>query len=344
MSGTEGLPAKSGRSDIIRRPKTKTLSYDFAMNKALISLNEAIQILDTQALEVLVLEVVSDYYAAPASRKHRLAHSTPNFAQIKTEQLEVDSLWTLKPEQDLQQVLAAAGLTPATRKHILLLDNIQCTCGNLASRFDASARLFSILYYFGFSKVSIIFDADTQSGFPELFAAQHPEAMHPLLMGEPSAQESWIPKHKNHIVNYTTLTRIMSGKPGSYRLLDARSADEFAGITTGYDYIPLAGKIPTAENIINGEYQVSSAESLNAMLTRLQSALEVKNIKKADRIIWYCGTAWRASRMCVLTQALGYTNVAIYDGGWNEWQQLHPGDGIPEFIPETELRLAATIY
>lgn len=314
------------------------------MNKLLISLNEAIQILDTQASEVLVIEVVSDYYAAPASREHRLAHSIPNFAQIKTEQLEVDSLWTLKPDQDLQQVLFTAGLTPDTQKHILLFDNIQCTCGNLASRFDASARLFSILYYFGFSNVSIIFDVDTQSGFPKLFAVQYPEAMHPLLMGEPSAPESWIPKHKNHIVNYTTLARIISGKPESYRLLDARSTDEFAGITTGYDYIPLAGKIPTAENIINGEYQVSHSGSLDAMLARLQATLAAKNISKEDRIIWYCGTAWRASRMCVLTQALGYTNVAIYDGGWNEWQQLHPEDGIPGFIPETELRLPATIY
>ena len=63
------------------------------------------------------------------------------------------------------------------------------------------------------------------------------------------------------------------------------------------------------------------------MLTRLAGALAGKGIDPADRIVWYCGTGWRASRMWALTCALGYTNAAIYDGGWNEWQQRHPEDG-----------------
>jgi thiosulfate/3-mercaptopyruvate sulfurtransferase len=107
-----------------------------------------------------------------------------------------------------------------------------------------------------------------------------------------------------------------------------RSAEEYAGVYTGYAYVPLAGKIPTAESIPNSEYQVSANERLKVVLAKLAATLASKGIGYDDRIVWYCGTGWRASRMCVLTQSLGYSNVSIYDGGWNEWQQRHPEDGI----------------
>ena len=38
--------------------------------------------------------------------------------------------------------------------------------------------------------------------------------------------------------------------------------------------------------------------------------------------------------MFALTLALGYTRVAIYDGGWNEWQQRHPETArVPNHLP-----------
>jgi thiosulfate/3-mercaptopyruvate sulfurtransferase len=123
------------------------------------------------------------------------------------------------------------------------------------------------------------------------------------------------------------MVQLLAGRLGPYRLLDSRSAEEYAGIFTGYDYIPLAGRIPTAESVVNGDYQVSGTEDLEAVLARLADTLERMGIDHKDRVVWYCGTGWRASRMCALTRALGYTNVAIYDGGWNEWHRRHPQDG-----------------
>lgn len=311
---------------------------DQAMNQVLISMDETIQILETHAPKALVLEVVSDYYDEPTLRKHRLSHPIPGFTQIKTEHLESGLLWNLNSDENLQEVLVEAGLKPDTPKHILLFDNIQLACGSLTSRFDASARLFSILYYFGFSDVSIILDSEVLPTFPDIFAAQHQEIIKrfrtylPPSKPLPSKAESfdlarWVPKHQAHFVNYETLVKMLAGKLGPYRLLDARSAEEFAGIFTGYDYVPLAGKIPTAESLINGDYQVSSTESIEAMLGRLKITLARKGIGFGDQIVWYCGTGWRASRMFALTLALGYSKVAIYDGGWHEWQQRHPEDG-----------------
>jgi rhodanese-related sulfurtransferase len=227
---------------------------------------------------------------------------------------------------------------PETQICILLFDTIQLACGSAQSRFDASARLFSVLYYLGFSHVSIICDPDIHSTFPGEFATQYPDIVHRLryhsLPSEPRpsnkealSQNRWLPKHQNHFFSYEMMFALLAGKLGQYRLLDARSAEEHDGIFTGYDYVPLAGKIPTSENVINGDYQVLGTEKLAAMLAHLEAALTSKGIGEDDRIVWYCGTGWRASRMCALSQALGYSNVGIYDGGWYEWQQKHPENG-----------------
>jgi molybdopterin synthase sulfurtransferase len=307
-------------------------------NKILISKSEALQMMAIHTPEILVFEVVSDYYQESAYQQYRHAHPVPGFAQIKTEQLEIGPLWNLRPDAQLEQVLTEYGLVPESSQQILLFDNIQLECGQIKTRFDASARLFSILHYFGFSNVAIILDPAIHPAFPDEFVVQHQQIVRRLTSKLLSSRArlsqdgslsrgNWVPKHSDHFINYMTMVSLLAGKLGPYRLLDARSAEEYAGIYTGYDYIPLAGKIPTAESIINGDYQVSATENMATVLARLAATLEHKGIGHADRIVWYCGTGWRASRMCALTQALGYSNVALYDGGWNEWQQRHPQDG-----------------
>ena len=296
------------------------------MNNPLISFDEAKQLLECDRSNTKLIGVVSDFYNDEVLQQYAHVKPSPSFAILKTEHLEIDQVWKLKPDHDLQAVLTSAGLTPGTKKHILLFDDIQFSCGENTTRFDASARLFAVLRYFGFSKISIILDAEVSASFTDLVASQKNDATD---ISRPISHTSWLPKHKNTFVKYDELRQVLSGVLGPYRLLDARSAEEFAGVATGYDYVQLAGKIPTAENIINGDYQTSRNESIEPILARLQSTLTEKNINKDDRIIWYCGTAWRASRMFALTLALGYSNVSIYDGGWNEWQGLHPEDATP---------------
>jgi 3-mercaptopyruvate sulfurtransferase SseA len=297
----------------------------------LVTMSSALQILESHAPEVLVVEVVSEFYQGPSLQDRRRSHPLPGVAQVKTERLERGPLWNLESDGHLQQVLAESGLVPGSPKRILLFDNIQLACGTTQSRFDASARLLSVLYYFGFPHAAIILDPTIHPSFPDEFARWLASRPLPSESGHSqestSAQDRWVPKHPDHFVSYETMVQLLAGRLGPYRLLDARSAEEYAGIFTGYDYIPLAGRIPTAESVINGEYQVSATEGLEAVLARLADTLARKGIDREDRIVWYCGTGWRASRMCALTRALGYTNVAIYDGGWNEWHRRHPQDG-----------------
>jgi len=307
-----------------------------AAPQVVVTMPHALRVLESHAPDVLVVEVVSEFYQGPSAQEHRRSHPVQGFTQVRTEQLESGPLWNLQSDDHLQRVLTGSGLVLGSGKRILIFDSIQLACGPNVSRFDASARLLSVLHYFGFSHASIILDPNIHARFPDEFAVRRPEVVRRLAsrpaqtghaQGGRSARSSWIPEQPEHFVSYKRMAQLLAGDLSPYRLLDSRSADEHAGRFTGYDYIPLAGRIPTAESIVNGDYQVSATESLEAVLARLADTLARKGIDQKERIVWYCGTGWRASRMCALTRALGYKNVAIYDGGWNEWHRRHPEDG-----------------
>ncbi len=103
-------------------------------------------------------------------------------------------------------------------------------------------------------------------------------------------------------------------------LLDVRPPDEFNGTSTK----PVTkGHIPDAENM---EYTQILKENGD-----LKSKAEIENIAKgvgatADKeIILYCGTSTRAGIVYLaFTTILGYKNVKVYDGAYNEWVVNNP--------------------
>ena len=72
-------------------------------------------------------------------------------------------------------MLEEYAITPYSDTRIILFDNIQIACGTTKSRFDASARLYSILKYFGVKHVSVIMDNAMNADFEDEFAENHPE-------------------------------------------------------------------------------------------------------------------------------------------------------------------------
>ena len=39
------------------------------------------------------------------------------------------------------------------------------------------------------------------------------------------------------------------------------------------------------------------------------------------RVVFYCGTGWRASEACFYAYLMGWAHIAVYDGGWRAWVQ-----------------------
>lgn len=48
---------------------------------------------------------------------------------------------------------------------------------------------------------------------------------------------------------------------------------------------------------------------------------KIGGIKKDKSIILYCRTNNRAARAAGTLETLGYTNVSVYKGGWDEWDR-----------------------
>ena len=82
-------------------------------------------------------------------------------------------------------------------------------------------------------------------------------------------------------------------------LVDARSAEQYA-----------AGHIPGAINVPTGD---------DAALTRLPA-------DKTAQLVFYCGGPACSARTTCATkvQALGYTKLAQYKGGYPEWRAAQP--------------------
>jgi thiosulfate/3-mercaptopyruvate sulfurtransferase len=100
-------------------------------------------------------------------------------------------------------------------------------------------------------------------------------------------------------------------KIGTAKLLDARSKDEYDGITIR---AARRGHIPTAVNIdwtlnVNDDGTMKSNNDLDKMY----------NFSKDDEIITYCQGGYRAANSFVALKILGFKNVKVYIGSWGEW-------------------------
>jgi rhodanese-related sulfurtransferase len=92
-------------------------------------------------------------------------------------------------------------------------------------------------------------------------------------------------------ISLATLQLKLKNEPQSHYLLDVREAEEYE-----QGHIPLA------------------------LLTPWHTIQEsVKGIKKDRELILYCNTRVRALKAAKSLEDNGFTNVAIYPGGWEEW-------------------------
>ena len=113
--------------------------------------------------------------------------------------------------------------------------------------------------------------------------------------------------NKNVIVGYEYVNK----KIGKIKLLDARSKDEYDGVTIR---AARKGHIPTAINIdwilnVNDDGTMKSNEDLAKMY----------NFSKDDEIVTYCQGGYRAANSFVALKILGFKNVKVYLGSWGEW-------------------------
>lgn len=98
------------------------------------------------------------------------------------------------------------------------------------------------------------------------------------------------------------------------RLIDARSTAEYRGEeirATNGGHIPGAFNLEWRTNLDEQGFFKPPAE--------LAALYANQNLAQAVQIIAYCQTGHRASVTYFTLRLLGYENVAVYDGSWEEW-------------------------
>ncbi len=134
-----------------------------------------------------------------------------------------------------------------------------------------------------------------------------------------------VPAHPEYWVSMDEAkTRLKSDE--TFKLVSIRAEDEWLGKTSGYSYIPKAGEpegavwgkgAQTAADVAdftNSDGTVKELDELEAVWADCDFDVD------SDQLAFYCGTGWRACPPFLVMYQEGHDNIAVYDGGWYEWQ------------------------
>ena len=114
-------------------------------------------------------------------------------------------------------------------------------------------------------------------------------------------------------------------KKSDFQGVDTRTKAEWDGLSSGYGYHDLAGRIAGTVFSPSGENWNSSVSRYQNPDYTMRSASEIKALWKADgvdsskHLSFFCGSGWRASVTLWDAWVMGYNNASLYSDGWQVW-------------------------
>ena len=224
-------------------------------------------------------------------------------------------MWRLKALLELHQAIGRYGITPDT------------TVVVYGKKLIAAARVWWVLKYAGVTDVRLLdggMDAWRAAGYPVEKAIQIPQPV--AFSGQASS----------HWLATTPYVRKHYGNRSDVVLADVRSAAEFSGRVSGYDYLDRKGRIPGAVHCgdaDDGSYLYKKrdgtlrppAEIL--AMWKERGIVSTKAPTRFDReVIFYCGGGWRSSVSFFHAWLMGYENIRNYSDGWSGWSTVYVRD------------------
>ena len=223
-----------------------------------------------------------------------------------TDWIENGPVWNLSDPNIIEQNLLKNGITKD--KTVILYSDNQL----------AAYRVFWALKWAGVEDVRVLNGNLTtwvDAGFPTETKVNTPKPETDFGTVIPT----------NPKINISTPEQVITMEKEGLKLISNRSWDEYTGKISGYDYIPGKGEPQGAVWGFAGTDSSNMADYYDPDNT-LRNPIEIfelwkgQNIKKGDKLAFYCGTGWRAGVPWFITQLAGWENTYIYDGGWNAWQ------------------------
>ncbi len=238
--------------------------------------------------------------------KYYLLSHIPGADYIDTNEVESEPLWNKVSDTQLKSMLAKHGIRHDTTVILYGRD------------VYAAARVAQIMLYSGVSDVRLL-----DGGWKSWSASNLPveRGMPPDVQPAPDFGGT-MPGSPELMVSTAQARAMLHRQDAS--LVSIRSWPEFTGVTSGYTYIKPKGEIAGArwghagsdathmEDFHNPDGTMRSAADIAAMWREW-------HITAAQKVAFYCGTGWRAAEAFMYARAMGWPDIALYDGGWYEW-------------------------
>jgi thiosulfate/3-mercaptopyruvate sulfurtransferase len=175
--------------------------------------------------------------------------------------------------------------------------------------FGAAARIYWTFKYLGHDKVAIL-----DGGHAGWVAAGHA-----LESGEVVPEgDMFVAEPRPELLVSTDEVASLIG--GEALLLDSRPLKQFEGAEKHADATRF-GHLPGAIHADQAQFYDAANNSLKSEAQLTQLATKIVSAKDAP-VIAYCNTGhWAATNWFVLTELLGYENVAVYDDSMVGWSR-----------------------
>jgi thiosulfate/3-mercaptopyruvate sulfurtransferase len=193
----------------------------------------------------------------------------------------------IKSPGDLTKILGEKGLDPSAS--IIIYDN---------GKYVNAGYLYWILDYLGYQDVKIL--DGHMSGWRNARGpvTKTPYTRPPLVV---------TPKLKPEIYVDYNYVKGKLNNPGTV-LVDVQSPKEFG-----------EGHISGAINMENKNFFDEESSTLKSK-EEIGKVLAEHQIGKDKEVILYCASSARAGTVYLAMKALGYSNLKLYEGGYNEWK------------------------
>ena len=230
----------------------------------------------------------------------------PGAFHFNTDWIENGPVWNLSDPEVIEKNLLKQGLTKDTM--VVLYSESQL----------AAFRVMWALRWAGVEDVRILnggMSAWTNNEYPIDTNVNTPE---------PTTNfGTMVPAHPE--LTITTAQEAAAAQKQGTKLVSIRAWQEYTGKVSGYDYIPKAGEPAGAiwgfagtDSSNVADYYDPDGSLRNPY--EIFALWEGQGLHKGDSLAFYCGTGWRAGIPWFLTELDGWSNVKVYDGGWNAWQ------------------------
>ncbi len=254
------------------------------------------------------------------------AGHVPGAVQLDTQALEAPPDWNRRPPQELERTLRQHGIRQDTTV-VLYGRPMDTPSGDPEVEADpgqlGAMRAAVILLYAGVEDVRVL-NGGLAAWHRAGFALETSET-------EPTPADEFgaaVPGRPDLIIDTAEAKAWLEADDRD--LVSVRTEEEYDGDTSGYTYISERGHIPGAVFVPSGSDldHVEPYRNPDETMREYPAVAEMWEREGVDRdrhLAFYCGTGWRSSEAFMHAYLMGWSDIAVYDGGWHVWSS-DPGN------------------